>query len=76
MLFMVKDEHPDAVKEAVTDILPIWVNALRVLLEIPPTNDIETNEWDGLVLRFQVFKVWLTANDSKSHYVLTIYIGS
>ncbi len=55
---MVKDEHPQAVKEATEQILPTWLNALKVLLELDPTQDVaSTDHWDGLTVRTQIFKV-------------------
>ncbi|KAG8968425.1 hypothetical protein FRC03_007367 [Tulasnella sp. 419] len=58
VLFMVKEQHPQAVKDAVETILPTWLSALKVLLEIDPRQDVASEEaWDGLVLRVQIFKV-------------------
>ncbi|KAG8847467.1 hypothetical protein FRB96_001608 [Tulasnella sp. 330] len=58
VLFMVKDEHPQAVKEATEFVLPTWLNALKVLLEIDPRQDVASSEhWDGLSIRLQVFKI-------------------
>lgn len=58
VLFMVKDEHPQAVKEATELVLPTWLSALKVLLEIDPRHDVASLEhWDGLPIRLQVFKV-------------------
>ncbi|KAG6849551.1 hypothetical protein H0H93_007499 [Arthromyces matolae] len=56
-LFMVKDQYPEATKEAVSSILPVWLEAFKVLLEMDPKVDISnTNNWDGLEVRIQVFK--------------------
>ncbi|TRM70438.1 armadillo-type protein [Schizophyllum amplum] len=55
-LFMVKDQHPQAVKEATTSILPTWLEAFRVLLSIDPSQDLNKPEWDGLLIRIQIFK--------------------
>ncbi|KAG8991743.1 hypothetical protein FRB93_002589 [Tulasnella sp. JGI-2019a] len=58
VLFMVKDEHPQAVKEATDHVLPTWLGALKVLLEIDPRQDVASSEhWDGLTIRLQVFKI-------------------
>ncbi|TFK42052.1 armadillo-type protein [Crucibulum laeve] len=56
-LFMVKDQHPQAVKEAVASVLPVWLEAFKVLLNIDPHQDVaDTNNWDGLTVRIQVFR--------------------
>ena len=55
---MVKQEHPQAVKEAAQSILPAWLDAFKFLLNINPTQDIDgTPSWDGIALRIQIFKV-------------------
>ncbi|KAH0591342.1 hypothetical protein H2248_001421 [Termitomyces sp. 'cryptogamus'] len=56
-LFMVKDQHPQATKEAASTILPVWLEAFQVLLNVDPKLDVtNTNNWDGLAIRIQVFK--------------------
>ncbi|KAG8901625.1 hypothetical protein FRB99_005185 [Tulasnella sp. 403] len=58
MLFMVKEQHKGAVKEATEDILPSWLTALKVLLDIDPRTDVASEEsWDGLAVRLQIFKI-------------------
>ncbi len=55
---MVKDQHPQAVKEATESVLPIWLEAFRVLLKIDPVLDVSNGQnWDGLAVRIQIFKV-------------------
>jgi len=55
---MVKDQHPQAVKEAIGTVLPIWLEAFKILLNIDPTSDVSNSEnWDGLAVRIQIFKV-------------------
>ncbi|KAG8906440.1 hypothetical protein FRC01_008018, partial [Tulasnella sp. 417] len=57
VLWMVKDQYPDPVKEAIDVIIPEWLNALKILLDIDPTQDIASGEnWDGVALRVQLFK--------------------
>lgn len=57
-LFMVKDQHPQAVKEAIGTVLPIWLEAFKVLLNINPISDVSNGKnWDGLAVRIQIFKV-------------------
>lgn len=59
-LFMVKDQHPQAVKEAIASVLPVWLEAFKVLLTIDPLEDVaNTPNWDGLTIRIQLFKVIL-----------------
>ena len=58
---MVKDQHPQAVKEALASVLPIWLDAFKVLLDIDPLQDVaQANNWDGLTVRIQIFKVYHT----------------
>ena len=56
-LFMVKDEHPKATKEAIASVIPVWLDAFRILLSLDPTNDVKTDHWDELTIRMEVFKV-------------------
>ncbi|KAF8215831.1 ARM repeat-containing protein [Mycena galopus ATCC 62051] len=56
-LYMVKGQHPQAVKEAIATILPIWLEAFKVLLSTDPLVDIaDAQNWDALAVRIQVFK--------------------
>ncbi|KAG1779599.1 armadillo-type protein [Suillus placidus] len=56
-LYMVKDQHPQAVKEATATILPVWLEAFKVLLNLDPLMDVSNQDnWDGLAVRIQVFK--------------------
>ena len=55
---MVKDQHPQAVKEASSSILPVWIDALKLLLNTPPEHDVENvSSWDGLAIRIEIFRV-------------------
>nr|GAT57396.1 ARM repeat-containing protein [Mycena chlorophos] len=64
-LYMVKGQHPQAVKEAIATILPIWLEAFKVLLSTDPQQDIVNRpNWDGLAVRIQVFKALDTINTS------------
>lgn len=55
---MVKDQHPQAVKEATGTVLPVWLEAFKVLLAIDPVSDVSNGQnWDGLAVRIQIFKV-------------------
>ncbi|KZT73366.1 ARM repeat-containing protein [Daedalea quercina L-15889] len=56
-LFMVKQEHPQAVKEAAQSILPAWLDAFKFLLNLNPNQDVDGRpNWDGIALRIQIFK--------------------
>jgi hypothetical protein len=57
---MVKDAHPEPVKEAASTVLPVWLDAFRVLLTLDPKKDVENSTWDGLAIRIQIVKVRLT----------------
>lgn len=60
---MVKDQHPQAVKEAIASVLPVWLEAFKVLLNIDPLQDVaDPSNWDGLTVRIQIFKVNLYSN--------------
>ena len=54
---MVKDQHPQAAKEAAGNVLPSWLDAFKVLLDLDPEQDVSGENWDGLEIRFQIFKV-------------------
>ncbi|KAJ7150409.1 armadillo-type protein [Mycena filopes] len=64
-LYMVKGQHPQAVKEAIATILPIWLEAFKVLLSTDPQADIaRAQDWDALSVRIQVFKTLDTIHTS------------
>ncbi|KAI0673956.1 ARM repeat-containing protein [Trametes maxima] len=64
-LYMVKDQYPDAVKEAVATVLPVWLDAFKTLLNVDPRSDVESKpNWDGLAIRVQVFKTLDTIHTS------------
>jgi hypothetical protein len=54
---MVKDQHPEAAKEAAGNVLPTWLDAFNVFLNIDPQQDVSGEHWDGLEIRVQIFKV-------------------
>ena len=54
---MVKKLHPQAVKEASASVLPVWLDAFKVLLQIDPRQDVAGDTWDGLAVRIQIFRV-------------------
>jgi hypothetical protein len=54
---MVRKEYPDAVKEALTTVLPEWIQAFQVLLAQDPLADVaNASDWDSLAVRIQIFK--------------------
>jgi hypothetical protein len=54
---MVKDQQPQAAKEAAGNVLPGWLDAFNVLLDLDPQQDVSGEHWDGLEIRVQIFKV-------------------
>ena len=54
---MVKDQLPQPVKEAAGNVLPVWLDAFNVLLNLDPQQDVSGEHWDGLEIRVQIFKV-------------------
>jgi hypothetical protein len=55
---MVKDQHPESVKEATASVLPGWLDAFKYLLNLDPLQDVsDPSNWDGLTIRIQIFKV-------------------
>ena len=53
---MVQGQHPEAAKAA-GNVLPSWLDAFKVLLDLDPEQDISGEHWDGLEIRIQIFKV-------------------
>ncbi|KAJ7665464.1 ARM repeat-containing protein [Mycena polygramma] len=75
-LYMVKGQHPQAVKEAIATILPIWLEAFKVLLSTDPQVDIaHAKDWDALAVRIQVFKTLDTIHTSFPR-ALTPYLNA
>ncbi|KDE03266.1 hypothetical protein MVLG_06259 [Microbotryum lychnidis-dioicae p1A1 Lamole] len=55
-LFTVKEEHPVAVKAAVTDILPTWLSAFQHLLVTDVATELTSSPtWEALAVRTAVF---------------------
>ncbi|KAG8219346.1 armadillo-type protein [Butyriboletus roseoflavus] len=55
-LYMVKEQHPQAVKEATENILPVWLDTFKDILGHPINDTLNQPTWDGLTVRVQVFK--------------------
>lgn len=54
---MVKEQHPQAVKEATENILPVWLDTFKEILGHPINDILNQPTWDGLTVMIQVFKV-------------------
>ncbi|GAA6059323.1 hypothetical protein JCM10212_005903 [Sporobolomyces blumeae] len=54
-LFTVKDEHPEAVKAAIGEILPQWLDAFRQLLEVDVAAELGSGNWEGIAVRIAIF---------------------
>ncbi|TIA84907.1 hypothetical protein E3P99_04112 [Wallemia hederae] len=51
-LEMVKSTYPDAVKETVNTVIPVWIDAFIQLLQAPPQNETKS-QWG---IRFEIIK--------------------
>jgi hypothetical protein len=60
---MVKDHYPEPVKEATNSVLPLWIDAFKVLLELDPGLDVSQN-WENLAIRIQIFKVSIKCSNN------------
>lgn len=56
-LFTVKDEHPAAVKSAVSEIFPSWIEAFKQLLAVDISVELAQDSWDGLAIRTAIYNV-------------------
>ena len=61
---MVKDQHPAAVQEATASIIPVWLEAFKVLLDLDISQDVNEQSWDGLAIRKELFKASFHAHIS------------
>jgi hypothetical protein len=56
-LYMVKDQYPQPIQEATASILPHWLEAFRVLLNIDAKEDVSSPQnWENLAVRIEIFK--------------------
>lgn len=56
-LDMVRKEHPEAVSEAVSTVLPQLLSTFHALLSTPPSADVaDPNNWDAIAIRIQIFR--------------------
>ncbi|KAI9453939.1 hypothetical protein F5148DRAFT_451225 [Russula earlei] len=72
-LYVVKDQHPQAAKEAAGNVLPAWPDAFKVPLNLDPQQDISGEHWDGLEIRIRIFRTMETVHTSLPR-VLTPYL--
>ncbi|KIM47710.1 hypothetical protein M413DRAFT_62252 [Hebeloma cylindrosporum] len=73
-LFMVKDQHPESVKEATASVLPGWLDAFKYLLNLDPLQDVtDPSSWDGLTIRIQIFKTLDTLHASFPRALVAYY---
>lgn len=73
---MVKEQHPQAVKEATGSILPVWIDAFKVLLNASPENDVRNvSSWDSLAIRIEIFRVCIPFYNVAYAQVLSIDSG-
>ncbi|KAG9100077.1 hypothetical protein FS749_016346 [Ceratobasidium sp. UAMH 11750] len=64
-LYMVKEQHPSAVSEATTSVLPTWLNAFQVLLAMDPREDVASSDnWDGLAVKTEIYRSLNTIHTS------------
>ncbi|KAH6916745.1 armadillo-type protein [Coprinopsis sp. MPI-PUGE-AT-0042] len=73
-LYMVKDQYTDAVNEATTSILPVWLEAFKVLLNVDEFQGmIGASNWDNLLVRIQIFKtldiIHTSFPNALAHYI-------
>jgi hypothetical protein len=55
---MVKEMHPEAIKEATSSVLPVWLDAFKFLLNMDPREDVAAPQnWDRLAIRIQIYRV-------------------
>lgn len=78
-LFTVKDEHPAAVKAAIGQILPVWLDAFQQLLSTDPAAELDTTgSCDCFAVRtavFQALEVVLNSFPSTLKASLPQYLG-
>ncbi|KDN45921.1 ARM repeat-containing protein [Tilletiaria anomala UBC 951] len=79
VLYMVREQYPEAAKQGVDSLLPSWLNALQALLmpseaEIfslrgkgVPEDEFE-RAWEGLAIRYEALKTLSLASHFKSHF--------
>lgn len=68
MLAMLKDEHPDTVRQALDQMAPVWLDAFSQLLAVDAATET-MQSWDSLALRIQIFRVVLSFQGTFPRYL-------
>jgi hypothetical protein len=58
-LFTVKEEHPENVRAAVNEILPVWLDAFNHILQVDVASELtgaNAENWEGIAVRIAVFQ--------------------
>jgi hypothetical protein len=58
MLENVREEHPQAVKSAIDQIVPVWLDAFTQLLSLDAAKEVQA-DWEAITIRVEIFKVSL-----------------
>lgn len=61
MLETVKDEHPQAVREALENLCPAWFGAFQQLLANDPVEETRKS-WEFIGIRIEIFRVSCVLN--------------
>ncbi|KAK1923454.1 armadillo-type protein [Papiliotrema laurentii] len=59
MLETVKDEHPQAVKQALDGLCPAWFGAFQQLLAQDPAQEV-AQSWESIGIRIEIFRTFQT----------------
>ncbi len=59
MLETVRDEHPQAVRQALEQIAPVWLGAFRQVLSTDAAAEV-SDSWESIRIRMEVFRVHLS----------------
>ncbi|BEJ11716.1 hypothetical protein CspHIS471_0201760 [Cutaneotrichosporon sp. HIS471] len=68
LLEMLKDEHPQAVRQALDGMAPVWFDAFTQLLSVDAAVDLQTS-WESLALRIRIFRVLLQFQTKFPRYI-------
>jgi hypothetical protein len=68
LLEMLKEEHPQAVRQALDGMAPTWFDAFTQLLSVDAAADLQTI-WESLALRIRIFRVLLQFQTKFPRYI-------
>ncbi|CAK9782992.1 ARM repeat-containing protein [Cutaneotrichosporon oleaginosum] len=68
LLEMLKEEHPQAVRQALNSMAPVWFDAFTQLLSVDAAVDLQTS-WESLALRIRIFRVLLQFQTKFPRYI-------